>query len=577
MRNQADGLIRAGRTHVGLFLFLGDVHFHVLLTGILPDDHSFVHFHGGADEQFTAFLKIPQSESRRWSGTVGNQRTSRPQCHLRGIVRPTVKNRVNQRGAARVRQQLAAQPDQPARRNLEIHAHTAGIVIAHLEHFAPPAAQRFQNDANKALRDVDDQPLKRLELLAVFRAHHNFWLANHQLETFAPHRLYQNGELKFAAPQPAIRFRRVRVLHANRNVGEQLFGQAVPKVAGGQITAFFSRKRAAVHGKNHGQRRLVDQQGLERKRRRQVDNTFADLNSFHAGDSDKIARANRFRFVPLQSAKRVQLGDARRYHLSVQLADAHILAALQRAVKHTPNRDAPKKIAIVQIHDLNLQHAIRIAGRRGDTFHDGLKQRKQILRAVPDLPVRDTLARIRVDDRKIKLVFGGVQIDKQIIDFVEHFFGARIRAVDLVQHDHRRQLGRQRFLQYIARLRQRPFAGVDEHHNAIHHAQCALDFAAKIAVAGRVNNVDLRVVKKKRGILRENGDPALALEVVGIHHALDERFIGAENSALPQHGVDQRRLPVVHVRDNGDITNILAHDFYVGLRTTQRQSLQRQK
>jgi hypothetical protein len=31
------------------------------------------------------------------------------------------------------------------------------------------------------------------------------------------------------------------------------------------------------------------------------------------------------------------------------------------------------------------------------------------------------------------------------------------------------------------------------------------------------------------------------------------------------------------VRDNGDIANILAHDFYVGLRTTQRQSLQRQK
>jgi hypothetical protein len=84
-------------------------------------------------------------------------------------------------------------------------------------------------------------------------------------------------------------------------------------------------------------------------------------------------------------------------------------------------------------------------------------------------------------------------------------------------------------------------------------------------------------VEKKRRIFRENGDPALSFEVVGIHHALDKRFVGAENSTLPQHGVDQSRFAVVYVRDNGDITNILAHDFYVGLRTTQRQSLQRQK
>jgi hypothetical protein len=75
-------------------------------------------------------------------------------------------------------------------------------------------------------------------------------------------------------------------------------------------------------------------------------------------------------------------------------------------------------------------------------------------------------------------------------------------------------------------------------------------------------------VEKERRIFRENRDPALAFEVVGIHYALDERFIGAKNPALPQHGVDQRRFAVVYVRDNGDIANILAHDFCVCLRTT---------
>ena len=158
------------------------------------------------------------------------------------------------------------------------------------------------------------------------------------------------------------------------------------------------------------------------------------------------------------------------------------------------------------------------------------------------------------------MVFGGVEIDKEIVDFVEHFLCAGIGAVDLVQHDYRRQLGCQRFLQNIARLRQRPFARVDQNHDAVHHAQCALHFAAKVAVAGRVHDIDLRVVKKKSGIFRQNGDPALAFQVVGIHHALDDGFIRTKNPALPEHGVHQRGLAVVHVRDDGDVANLFTHN-----------------
>ena len=243
---------------------------------------------------------------------------------------------------------------------------------------------------------------------------------------------------KFAAPQHAKRFRRVRIFDANRNVGEQFLRQAVAQVARGQIAAFFAGKRAAVHGKNHGERRLVDQQRLERRRIQKIRDAFADLDSFHAGDGDKIARANSLRFIALQSTKRVELGDPRGDKFSIQLADADIFAALQRAVKHAANRDAPEKIAVVQIHNLNLQHAIGIARRRRNAFHDGFKQRQQILRVVPDLPVRNAFARVCVDHWKIELVFCGVQVDKQVVDFIEHFFCARIRAVDLVQHNHRR-------------------------------------------------------------------------------------------------------------------------------------------
>src|SRR5258706_75906 len=121
--------------------------------------------------------------------------------------------------------------------------------------------------------------------------------------------------------------------------------------------------------------------------------------------------------------------------------------------------DAAEEFAVIQIHHLKLKSCRRIAGWRGDPFDDGLEERQQILGIVALLAVRDAVTRIGVDHGKIELVFRGIEIDKKVVDFVEDFFGARVGAIDLVQHDHRRQLRGERFLQDVARLRQRAFAG----------------------------------------------------------------------------------------------------------------------
>ena len=153
------------------------------------------------------------------------------------------------------------------------------------------------------------------------------------------------------------------------------------------------------------------------------------------------------------------------------------------------------------------------------------------------------------------MVFGGVEIDEEIVDFIEDGSGAGVAAIDFIQDDDGRQLGLQRFLQNVARLRKRAFARVHEEKDAIDHAQGALDFAAKIAVAGRVHNVDFRVVIEERGVLRKDSDAAFLLEIVRVHDTVDDDLIGAENSALAQHGIDERGLAVIHVGDDGDVAN----------------------
>ena len=108
--------------------------------------------------------------------------------------------------------------------------------------------------------------------------------------------------------------------------------------------------------------------------------------------------------------------------------------------------------------------------------------------------LRHAQLRVGVKHRKIELVFVRVEIDEQIVDLVQNFGDARIRPVDLVDDHDRLQLRFERFHQNVTRLRQRAFARVDQQHDAIHHLERAFHFAAEIAVAGRIHNVDLRAV-----------------------------------------------------------------------------------
>ena len=64
------------------------------------------------------------------------------------------------------------------------------------------------------------------------------------------------------------------------------------------------------------------------------------------------------------------------------------------------------------------------------------------------------------------------------------------------------------------------------------------------------------VLPDDRGRLGENGDAALALEVVGIHHPLGDALVVAEGARLLQEPVDQRRLAVVDVGDDGDVAKL---------------------
>ena len=158
-----------------------------------------------------------------------------------------------------------------------------------------------------------------------------------------------------------------------------------------------------------------------------------------------------------------------------------------------------------------------------------------------------------VEDREIELLVGGVERGEEVEHFVDDLRRPRVRAVDLVDRDDGLEPHPQRLGHHELGLRHRPFGGVDQDDRAVDHVEDALDLAAEIGVTRRVDDVDAGVVPEDRRHLGEDGDAALALEIVGIHGALGHALVFAEGAGLLQQPVDQRRLAVVDMGDNGDV------------------------
>src|ERR1700728_2509529 len=229
---------------------------------------------------------------------------------------------------------------------------------------------------------------------------------------------------------------------------------------------------------------------------------------------------------------------------------------MECSIEYATDGEAAEIVAVVKIRNQQLQGGRWIAFGGRDVLKDGFKEWLQIIAVAVGIELCDTGFRVRVDHGEIELLFGGIEIDEEIVNFVQDLLNAGIGAVDFVDDDDRRKLGFESLHQYIAGLRERAFAGVDQKHDAVDDFQGALDFAAEVAVTERIDDVDLGSVVTDAGVLGENGDAALALEVVGIHDAVGHFFVGAEDAALAQHGVDERGFAVIDVRNDGDVARV---------------------
>ena len=113
----------------------------------------------------------------------------------------------------------------------------------------------------------------------------------------------------------------------------------------------------------------------------------------------------------------------------------------------------------------------------------------------------------------------------------------------------------QRLLQHEAGLGHGTLGGVHQQDDAVDHLQDPLHLAAEVGVTRGVHHIDLVVLVVDGGILGQDGDAALPLQIAGVHDPIHGGLILTIDTALLQHLVDQGGFAVVNVGDDCNITN----------------------
>ena len=80
-------------------------------------------------------------------------------------------------------------------------------------------------------------------------------------------------------------------------------------------------------------------------------------------------------------------------------------------------------------------------------------------------------------------------------------------------------------------------------------------------MARRVHDVEPDAPVGDAGLLGQDGDASLALEVHRVHDPIDHDLVDPKGTGLSQHGVDQGGLAMVDVGDDGDIADVRADGF----------------
>src|SRR6266571_1733733 len=511
-RGEHDRLVLAGGADVGELLGADRVDHEVVVAGVDADDHSFVYRVPGAHEHAAALLELPQ---RVGDGDAVVLRHEDPVAALGDLAlhrRIVVEHVAHDSRAAGHRQELALEADQPAGRDAVFEPHAALAVGLHVGELAAAPAELFHDHALVRLLDVDRQQLERLAALAVNFLVDDARPRHRELVAFAAHVLEQDREVQLAAPANDERVGIRGEFDAQGDVALDLALEPLAQLAASDEFSLAPGERRGVDEEIHRQRRLVHLERRQRLRMLQVAERHADADFLDAVDEHDVAGLGFIHRGAFQPFELEYLVDACLDRLGAVLQHQHVLERVKAPAADAADADLADIARIIERADLQLQRTLGVLVAYRHVGEDRLEKRLHVDADDGFQPLRERLA------------------------------------------------------QNEPGLRHRPFDRVHQEQHAIDHGEHALDLAAEIRVPGSVDDVDVRAPVADGAVLGEDGDAALALDVVRVHHPLLHVLMRGEGARLLQQLVDQRGLAVIDVGDDGDVAPGASHEMDVKMK-----------
>ncbi|VWM23859.1 Uncharacterised protein [Collinsella intestinalis] len=227
---------------------------------------------------------------------------------------------------------------------------------------------------------------------------------------------------------------------------------------------------------------------------------------------------------------------------------------------HAADTDATHEVGVVDGDALHGKRAVNIDLGSRQIVDDHIEQRIHVHVAILGVEAGIAVHARAVHNvlhRELKLLISCAKVGHQVEAVVVRLLGIGAGTVDLVDDDHDGKTGVDGVTQHETGLGHGALKSVDEQQRTVGHAQHALDLAAEVGVAWRIDDVDLHAVVVDGDILSQNGDAALALLVVGVEHAILDLLIGAEGASGAQQLVTQSGLAVVDVSDDGNVSKVV--------------------
>ena len=322
------------------------------------------------------------------------------------------------------------------------------------------------------------------------------------------------------------------------------------------IFAVLSEERAVVDAEGHGHRRFVDSDWLERFGILCVTDGIAYLKALDTDHRADVAVLDDIGLHVSHTGESVQLFDFGLDHRTIFLGQCHGLSVFELSAVYAADSNTAHITVVVETGDQHLRRA-RILFRRRDVLDDSVHQVREVSRRLAPVGRNPALLGTTVQRLEIKLVVRGIEVAHQVEYLFLHLVRTAVQLVYFVDNYDGFEAQLQCFLQHKSRLRHCAFESIDEQQHAIRHIQHAFNLTAEVCVPRSVDDIDFRAFVIDGHILGQNSNTTFALQVVVVQDEFAFVLVLAEQVSCVQHLIHQRCFAVVHMRDDGYISDIL--------------------